>query len=436
MVGSDGSGGVVGGVEGGWDEVSGGSGDPESDFGGSDEGGSGDGVRVDGGGLGGGSFDGGSLLRGGRLDSGGSLEPGGVDGGSSEDGGGVDDSGSEAGGPDGDGSFDPGSPDCGFSLEAGGVDSPGGVDSGVGVGVGDGGGNSRSNSRPSRGNRPSGSSVSWPGGGGGGTVGGGWVGVGPHGGQGSGSVSSSGDGLTGGGAELDGGGLCSLGPDDGGPEGAGPVGSSDVPGPVVDGRGELLGGWAGSDGGTGGRVDELLGRGCRLDVGWPDGSWRPGSLGLDFSGRSGSTIRAFDHGPDLPLRVARTWITWTFMSSLNQRTEATTLPVSSTSKPFSRTWYVTSLPEDASQEIWAQSSVIRPARRPVTVLGAPATGRDWAEAIGSRSASGMESAALSPSSPACSACDGSRWPEVWSADVTRRGEVSSSSGEPVTAGTQ
>ncbi|GAB3742855.1 hypothetical protein [Microlunatus parietis] len=131
----------------------------------------------------------------------------------------------------------------------------------------------------------------------------------------------------------------------------------------------------------------------------------PRSIGLDFSGRSGSTIRAFDQGPALPLRVARTWITWTVMSSLNQRTEATTLPVSSTSKPFSRTWYVTSPPEVASQEICAQLSVTRPARRPVTVLGAPGTGRDWAEAIGSRSASGSESAALSPRSPASSARD-------------------------------
>jgi hypothetical protein len=154
-------------------------------------------------------------------------------------------------------------------------------------------------------------------------VGGGSVGVGFHGGHGAGSDSSS-PGLLGGVAELLG--LGSL---------------------VSCGAGWLGAVVPGSDaGGVPGSVDR--GGACEGRVG--DGSvgagsrsiFRSGSLPAErsereLSGRAGSTVSAFDHGPAWPFELARTWITWTDMESLNQLTEATTLPVSSTSNPFSRT---------------------------------------------------------------------------------------------------
>jgi hypothetical protein len=95
----------------------------------------------------------------------------------------------------------------------------------------------------------------------------------------------------------------------------------------------------------------------------------------------------------------------------------------------------------ASQEICAQLSVIRPARSPVTVLGDPAAGPAWVVGFGARVASGAESTLRSDSTSSelffapLRVESSSSSPADWTL-TTRRGPVSSSSGEPVIAGTQ
>lgn len=221
---------------------------------------------------------------------------------------------------------------------------------------------------------------------GGGTVG---VGVGRQGGHAGGLV-VSGAGAGGvdegssDGSEVPG----SLGAGDSGSDGAGELG------PVgCDGSGPLGGADCRGFDGCGPEGEESSGSFSRSD---PSGGCD--EAGRVFSGRVGFTTSAFDHGPAVSFRVARTWITCIAMSSLNQRTDATTLLVSRTSNPFSRTSYVTSLPDrTASQEICAQLPVIRPARSPVTVLGDPAPGLAWLVDFGIGVASGAESAPRSDS---------------------------------------
>jgi hypothetical protein len=123
------------------------------------------------------------------------------------------------------------------------------------------------------------------------------------------------------------------GPSVAGPLGAGVRGSAagGVAGAVVRG-----GAWDGRVGdGSGSDGSASVGAGsrsvrCRVSRAAERSEGEP-------SVRDGSTVSALDHGPALPFWLARTWITWTDMVSLNQRTEATTLPVSRTSNPFSRT---------------------------------------------------------------------------------------------------